>query len=514
MSLLIITKTFKNKRINIFLSLLILYAIVLSGCSSDKNNGEQRPVPTSAVFANSRWKVDEIMDNGGDSNIPPEFSFYHYQGTLHMAYLDRNPSYDQESNDGCPFRVKYYSLQPGNSATYNISKDRHETVTLLERGGRLFSSVSVSVSNFTPVVSYFRYKITYADQFPQADMGNQGDIYVAVHENDNTWRHEIAAYGYNPRNPVFIDGLAMGDLSIAGDDDGNVNLAFQFYYEGMDEDNMEFPDMRYVNQQLDAFSNETIQVMATMEEVIEGNSYGNNSGVQNFHGGTVKMILDYNGNPVVFYYADNRNSGNEFGLRVARRIDGQWQSPAWVEQGVEVADISPALKLNGTLAVAYAVNHMRDPVDEERELSYCLRYATDPETDPDLPSPVEWSNHEMVDFNSICGRYCSLAMDSNDQPAIAHFNEINYTGNRFFSGIKISRKIEGDTWDTELIPPEFIGLSNNTSPYEITPGQHDKYYIGKYNYLWRGADNRLYLCSYSTVAEKVYLFTELDANSL
>lgn len=497
------------------LSALMCMVIFFSGCADE--DGPERFVDDT-IPVNETWEIYNFLELEKGSGVPAGLKLYQQDGVVHMAYFDRNPLYDAEENSTYPFRVKYNSFHLAGREYLVNSPERHETIALLERGGQVLTTLDVSVADSIPIVAYFRFKVTHEMDF---DMGNQGDIYIAVNEGSNTWRHEIAAYGYNERNEEYLDGLAMADISLVGDGEGNANLSYQFYYEGEDQDNFAFPDLRYVNQPLDGFINATVEDVVDVEEVVEGNEYaGTGAGHQNYYGGMSDLVIDQDGNHAVFYYVQGTTVNDMSGLRLAKRIDGVWQPPVWVERNIRIADISAAVKPDGRLAVAYAVLGMTDPVVEEEQIPGCLKYAEEPYVEEGGEYPGEWENHEIVDFTNICGRFCSLAIDSEGTPVIAYYEEMNYmyipadgisdnySSNRFFSRLKIATKLSFNKWTHYVIPPEYIGLSNNTNPYSITSGEHDQYYIGKYNYLWLDTDDRIYLCSYSTITNKGYLFIQ------
>jgi hypothetical protein len=101
-----------------------------------------------------------------------------------------------------------------------------------------------------------------------------------------------------------------------------------------------------------------------------------------------------------------------------------------------------------------------------------------------------------------------MVLDADGQPVVAYYDELNFTLNRFFSRVKISRREAKNQWTVDVISPEDVGLSNNTSPFEVTAGSDDAVYIGQYNSLWLDTAGRVCLTSYSSVSRKVYLFVQ------
>ncbi len=213
------------------------------------------------------------------------------------------------------------------------------------------------------------------------------------------------------------------------------------------------------------------------------------------------------------------------------KVDDEWQSE-WIDDGaghsgIQITQISAAVKSNGLLAIVYTVKDFVDydysPSPESAVIiPYILKYAEQVEvvTGTDINGEdiigIEWKYDEydetklgeIVDYSSINGRYCSLALDSEDNPVVAFYDEMNFTNTRFFSRIKISKRTSGGVWNSETIVPEDVGLTVKASPYDITPGTHNSYYIGKYNYLWLDRNDRINICSYSSISNKLYLFQQ------
>ncbi len=513
-------KNFMLSRICVIMITLML--IFLIGCEEEEESEVLRSID-GTIPTSSSWHVNTILDLSDAPVVSPRVKFFHDNGRLHMAYYDQNPNYDEVTNDINKYRVRYRAFNVGDAYHLNDSNTMDETVTFLDTSGRSLLGLSVAVAGGTPIVAYSIHK---AFDTGTSDFNNQGDIMLGVRDGAANWRNEIMAFGYcDPiRNPVFTDALAKDDFSLKGDDQGNAQLSFQFYYEGIDSYNYAYPDLRYIIQPINNIADDVLGV-ADLEETVEGNIYyANGTGLQYYQGGDSDLLIDNDGNQVVFYYNDltENSSPNDIGLSVARRIDGVWQQREWLDRGIEVVDISGVVKSNGLLAVAYTIkdgSHLfMDETDlfSTQTLPFSIRYAeqieiiTEVENDEGEIEEVityEWET-ETVNFNTIGGRYCSLAVDSSDNPVVAYFDEMNFTLNRFFSRIKVSHRNSGGIWDVEVITPEHVGLTNKTSPFDVAPGTHDTYYIGKYNYLWVDRNNRVNICSYSNISRKVYLFTE------
>lgn len=512
---------FTIRRVSV-LPVLFTLLILLNGCGEESTPDPIRVVDETIPYS-STWHINTILDLSDTAIISPKISFFQDNDRLHMAYYDQNPGYDETANNGNPYRVRYRAFNISDVDYLTDANTVNETVAYLD-SDRSLVGLSVSVAAGNPIVAYGVYKLfIYVEG---ADLNNQGDVMIGIRENDATWRNEILAFGYvDPsRNPVFRDGLVRDDFSLLGDNLGNAQLCFQFYYEGIDSYNSSYPDLRYIAQPINNIA-DNVNLVADLEEVVEGNTYnGNGTGEQYDQGGDCDLVIDHNGNPAVFYYVDYTETGNttDRGLRVARRISGSWQQPIWLDQDVEVVDISGAVKSDGLLAVAYTIkdgSHLFMDEDDyfvEQPLPYSIRYAEQVEVVTEVTNSqgqieerisYEWHN-ETINFNSIGGMYCSLAMDLDDNPVVAYFDEMNLTETRFFSRIKVSHRTSGGIWEVAVITPEHVGLTNKTSPYDVDPGTHDMYYIGKYNYIWVDHSNRVNICSYSNITGKAYLFTE------
>jgi hypothetical protein len=503
---------------------LILFGIliigILSGCSDDGgaplNLDETIPVSVS-------WTINSVLHQDPadrsdldvgmvEDYIEPRITVAEHEGRVHIAYYDVNP--DPVTRDDYPYRLMYKSFNTVDFRHLSSGNTVLERVLLIDDDPRNRASLSMSVAGGKAVIAYPVFKIYIVlDDF---DMSNQGDVMVAVRDGANTWRHEIGAYGYVPpeRNPVFRDGLAQSDFWLTGDDGGLVHLSFQFYYEGIDSYNFDYPDLRYIAQPVNAFDNADVNAVADLEENVEGNVYQSfASGQQSFHGGCNHLILDHEGEPVVFYYVDDTINGNaqDRGLRFARKVDGLWQAPQWIESGITVSDVRGAVRSDGGIFVAYTVIDLPDFIDNQTELPSIVKYAeqidviTGYDEDGEEIHGWEWRCN-FVNYNTICGADLTLALDSFDRPVVAYYDHMNFTLNRFFSRIKVSRRNDAGAWEVSVIDPEAVGLSNETSPYDVLPGSADIMYIGKHNHLWLDAEDRIYLASYSTVNKKLFVF--------
>jgi len=201
----------------------------------------------------------------------------------------------------------------------------------------------------TPVVVY------QGGQIRECGAEQQSDVMMNI-GSANTWTEVTAGIGYVERNPVFQDGLAGQRVTAAADSNGNIHVAYQFFYEGCDAMNFNYPDLLYVQKQ---GSNPEAEAA---EETVEGNIYNANgtASAQNNVGEHARLILDQDQDPVIFYYADlspNNSDPDQKGLRVARKKGESWEHE-WVETGIQVEAISAALDQNGNLFVTGIFNQV------------------------------------------------------------------------------------------------------------------------------------------------------------
>lgn len=323
-------------------------------------------------------------------------------------------------------------------------------------------------ANDVPVVAY------QGGALRECGPPRQGDAMFSIMESDD-WEEYLGAMGEvdQDRNPVFQDGLAGADVSVAFDSQGDMHLCYQFRYEGCDSMNFAFPDLYYVKKDRNDLG------APGVEEQVEGNTYvANDVGYQNRAGDHCAMTIDGNDEPVIFYYAElpppqGGPAGKTKGLRVARRQGGEWIKE-WVEEGCEVGDIAAACHADGYLGVAYYAVEYTDAQGHSH--TQCLKYAEETKSS-------SW-DVQLVDETSLCGKYCSLAFDSAALPSISYYSMRSHSGYAL-NDLKLAR-FNGDSWDTEVV---------------ATDGD-----IGLYNSLCFGDNDEPYIFSYSDTDKTVYMF--------
>jgi len=491
--------------------------LLFIGCGEKDNNNTNidATIPT-----NNSWSINTILELPKAQTVPAHITFTHSDSELFIAYYDNNPLYDIDLQDVNPYcyRVRYKSFNLSDVSRLSDSNATTETVALIMDEADSFGPISMALSGSTPMLAYgVSESSVIVEGF---DTGNQGDVIIALRDGTDNWRKEIGALGFNERNGPFVNGLARSNISLKGDDNGNALLSFQFFYEGVDGDNYGYPDLVFINQPIDNFADSNnVNQFNELEEKVEESIFTLPTGVQIRAGDFCEMVVKHDGSPVIFHHTNNLNVGpaGRIGLRMSMKVDDEWQSE-WLHENINITQISAAVKSNGLLAIVYTVKDFVDydysqtPGDPEI-IPYSLRYAeqveviTDTDDNGEDIIETEWRD-EIVDYVSISGRYCSLAIDSEDNPVVAFYDEMNFSRTRFFSRIKISKRTSGGVWTSETIVPEDVGLTIKTSPYDITPGTHNYYYIGKYNYLWLDRNDLINICSYSSISNKLYHFQQ------
>lgn len=436
--------------------MLICLCLNLVGCGgggSDGSAGAQNGSTSQNKEATSDgWEKREIMQlNASGMLIPNVQTAYDGDSTVHMAY------FTDSQNTGSGFTANHTSFTlpdmtvgtPGEI----VDIDNCRTLGLTLGTGK------------TPVVVY------QGGQIRECGAEQQSDVMMNI-GSANTWTEVTAGIGYVERNPVFQDGLAGQRVTAAADSNGNIHVAYQFFYEGCDAMNFNYPDLLYVRKQ-----GSNPEAYAA-EETVEGNIYNANgtASAQNNVGEHARLILDQDEDPAIFYYADlspNNSDPDQKGLRVARKKGESWEHE-WIETGIQVGAISAALDRNGNLAVAYYVeSQYTDSLGSHEKL---LKYA--------VQRNSVW-NKMIVDESVQCGNSCCLSFAADGNPAIAYYAMQNHSGSTSLQDLKFA-EYNGSAWDSETVSSE---------------GD-----IGHDNSLWFDKTGTAYICSYSETLNTIFLF--------
>ena len=443
-----------NNLWQLVLLLILGLVLALSGCGGEDGGGDDSnsdgDTPPGATQTES-WQMEVIHQlNPGGLLTPHTKAFISADGMIHLTYFD-----DENMGPG-QYNIQLLSWL----STQTSFPDPPEPTPIATIDNCKTLALAMNTDG-TPAVAYQGGAVK--------DCGGeeQADAMITLSHND-IWSEYTGAIGFVERNPVFQDGLAGGDMDMAIDTNGDIHLCYQFFYEGCDAMNFAYPDLLYVKKYAQAPGAEV------EEETIEGNTYFTGGGIQNNVGTACKLILDADQNPLVFYYAELPDG--EYGLRMALKDNGNWEAH-WIETGVHVDAISAAIDPEGNLGVAYYVVDFVDVLTNEVSPA-CLRYAAQP-----LAAGGDWHTM-MVDDAALCGKYPSLAFNSQGDPAIAYYTAESYSGYTL-ENLNLAVKA-GLMWERDL-----VAQAGN---------------IGLYNTLWFGPEDRPVVCSYSQTEQTIYLF--------
>jgi hypothetical protein len=448
-----------SRRTDLHTLLLVFCVIFFSecflGCGSGSGSGTTNVTnkDTNENPPDNTWqqlKVKQIASSG--LLLPHVTAKLDSNDQLHIAYFT-----DSQNTTG-DYTVNHLIWD-----MESLSEISHESVIDVDNCRTL--SLALGSDNI-PVVAY------QGGAVREGGSEQQSDVMVSLMQG-STWTEYTGGIGFVERNPIFTDGLAGKFVSTAVDASGDIHLCYQFFYEGIDAMNFNYPDLLYVKKDRSSLST------GWAEETVEGNVYNSNgsASAQNRVGAYASMIIDSDGNPVIFYDADlspNSSDPKTKGLRVAYRNGGVWQCE-WVDTGFSVGGISCALDSIGNLCVAY---YAESQYTDSHGMTHqqCLKYAT--------KTGSSWTT-TLVDESTLCGKYCSLAFDESGNPAIAYYSMQNHSGSIALNDLMLA-SYDGTSWKQETI--------SSTGD------------IGSYNTLWFDGSNKTYICTYSNSDHAIYLF--------
>jgi hypothetical protein len=291
------------------------------------------------------------------------------------------------------------------------------------------------------------------------DCGQEQESDAMFSLKSGNWQEYTGGTGEVERNPVFTDGLAGANLSMAVDSQGDIHICYQFFYEGCDALNFAYPDLLYSKKDSSDLG------AAPLEETVEGNIYNPNgtASAQNSAGTHARILLDNNDQPIIFYAAD---IDNKKGLRMAKKVNDNWET-TWISTG-EIGAISCALGPDNNPAVAFYIKSNTSNDDED-----LLCYA-----DQNSGWQVQ-----VVDDQNRCGKYCSLTFDPVGNPLIAYYEMETYSG-RELKNLRLARFTT--SWKSEIVA--------NGSGH------------GLFNTIWTDKFNRTVISTYSDQDNGVYIF--------
>jgi hypothetical protein len=452
----------KSRRIDTYTQFLCLCAVFFLSCFFSCNGGAGS---SNTAADNTNNTIDDPPNGAWQKTMVKQISV---SGLL-LPQVTAKP----DSND--QIHIAYFTDSQSIAGDYTVnhiiwdmetsSEISHESVIDIDNCRTL--SLALGPDNI-PNVAY------QGGAVREGGSEQQSDVMVSQMQ-DSTWSEYTGGIGFVERNPIFTDGLAGKFVSSVVDASGDIHLCYQFFYEGIDAMNFNYPDLLYVKKDGSSLST------TGAEETVEGNVYNPNgsASAQNRVGAYAAMVLDANGDPVIFYDADlspNLSDPATKGLRVAYRSGGTWQCE-WVETGFTVGGISCALDKGGKLCVAY---YVESQYTDSHGMTHqqCLKYAA--------KNGSSWTN-TLVDESTLCGKYCSLAFDAEGNPAIAYYSMQNHSGSITLNDLMLARH-DGTSWKKETV--------SSTGD------------IGNYNTLWFDESDKTCICTYSNSDQAIYLFCQ------
>ena len=450
------TKLLKNKIFKAWVVLISFCGLVtFTSCNEGGGGGSDNSTGVPEVTEETDWQKTIVRNVNTTGLLIANLKVMaDSSDRLHVVH------YGGSGDDDYPYAIEHSVWD----LSFRQLEPLAETVVVAAVDNSLTLDLALS-NDGAPVLVY------QGGQFRECG-AEQSDVMISLSEN-GSWNEYLGAIGFVHRNPVLTDGLAGADADVVVDSRGDVHVCYQFSYEGCDAMNHNYPDLRYVKRERGQLDNES----SITEETIEGSLFpAFDYGIQNSVGYHCQLVLDAAENPVAFYAvkADQTNFGDQTaGLRVARRTgEDTWQLD-WVDEDCEVVALSAArFGADDTLAVAYAVKE-----NNGVNTVYYLKYAAFQNN--------AWTV-TTVDDSVSCGSYCSLAFDSQGQPAIAYYEIRSHTGYTL-QNLKFAR-LSDAAWQTQR-----IAQSGD---------------IGKFNNLWFDGNDRAHIGTYSASQNDIVLFQE------
>ena len=307
------------------------------------------------------------------------------------------------------------------------------------------------------------------------------------------WTEYTGAIGYVERaGGALLDGYAGPHTDLVVDGEDNVHMIYQFLYEGCDATSAAYPDLFYASKMPSQFANDN-RSDAEIEEQVSGNDADNGGTFQNYTGEVSNIILDADGNPLVFYYSEDSTRSN-YGLFMGYRDDeNNWITEA-IRKNCKVVDISAGLAPNGDIHVAYVIDVCNDETGDSK---FSLRHARKQPSvvveteggDPIVVFETEWENGYVVDdiYVGGTGRHLSMVMNKNGLPQIAYFELQTYDD----KDLKNLKSIEV-TIDGRYLKDDIARWND----------------IGRYNKMLTDQDGEIYVLSYDSESHSIHLFVE------
>lgn len=447
-------------------------AVLLWACGG----GDSATEPEGGYSLTHNWErisVAQVEESG--TTIPFVVARQTANRQVHLAYYNAVPA----ANDTWYHQLNYLVWHPSTGTSTSRVVANRPAPTGLDGFDRC-DQFDLTVDGSTPVLIYPTYEINPVLQQAEADI-------MLNRYEAGAWNESTGAVGYVDRNPVYQDGHATEDMSVAVDSRGDIHFCYQYFTEGMDSANFRYPDLYYVHRDRDSLGDiiTDIQQYATIEERVDGNAFST-YGVHNSVGFFCKLVLDPDELPVIVYGEHGENFAGTFALKVAsKNAAGQWHR--------ETVDALPDGWTVGGIDAAF---YPLDPEDPEAERPLAIAYSLrSPSPEPDdahrllfaVRQNGQWTT-SIVDETTWCGTHCALAFTPDRFPAIAYFDEQSHSG-RIHHYLKYAQ-FNGVLWVKESAEEQGI--------------------VGRYNSLWFDAAGRPTICTYADEDNEIVLIRQIN----
>lgn len=461
----------------------IMAPVILTAClgnTAEENEEDIDPNPGRVFDSETYWEEFKLITPERNGLMNPYFdAVIDSDKNVHIVYYTLSEQ-AEDPND---------SLYDLNYAVWNSTTQEfspHPTASLITT--QIHSDeISMAIDGQNQLY------VTYRGGEAKACQGGviPADTMFSVFDGTQ-WTEYTGAIGYVERSGgALLDGHAGAHADMTVDDEGNVHMIYQFAYEGCDATNYAYPDLFYAAKMPSQFESDA-RSDAEIEEQVSGNDADNGGTFQNKTGDVSDIILDLDGNPLVFYYSeDSTRSG--YGLFMGYRDEENNWITEPIREDCEVVDIVAGLASNGDIHVAYVIKNCSTG-DSEYSLRHARKLAAvevELEEGEEAQEPVEqqWENGYIVDNIQVggIGRHLSMVMNKNNFPQIAYFELQSYDGKE----LKNLTSVELTTQGTYL--QKDIARWND---------------IGRYNKMLTDQDGEIYVLSYANESHSIHLFVE------
>ncbi len=466
----------KRMAMDFWLTTLFIISIAtllsLAGCSGGSSGGgNDNDQPSGSQ--QEEWQTRNLLNlDSGGTVMPNVKAVQASDGRIHLIYFSDAPP----DGDNLIYTLNYLIWDPVERLLVQQNPKPQGPAAGIEGLDNSRPAALALNGEDKPVIAY------QGGNFRPMGEEQQSDVMISLIENVE-WAEYTAAIGYIERNPLY-DGLARSDLDLAVDSSGNIHICFQFFYEGVDADNMRYPDVLYVQKNLfDLGPPADDAQWAVEEETVHGNDFSADFGIHNSVGYYCNIVLDSAGQPVVIYaehteivgssayvlWAARRNGPDDWQREVIDQFDENWRVNA------VSAAVSP---IDGAVAVAYQLKYTGSAADQGDHLRFSRQVDGG------------WSEPLIVDQSSWCGDDAALAFDESGRAAIAYYDRRSHSGN-IRRNLRLAR-FDGTVWQTETV-----------SEAED---------IGQYNSVWFDAGQQINICSYSKSDDAIFIFSKTENN--